>query len=80
LESSWRLNLFIYGMQQSEMRLLARLNVPPDSLLNAVADTGNGARRFYHVSAPGQLPSFIIELPVLPAHPHFPWGLDVEPD
>jgi hypothetical protein len=39
-----------------------------------------GMVELWKVTAPGQLPTFVIRSPIPVAHPHFPYGANVQPD
>jgi len=80
LESNWRYRVAERGMAKTGVRLAAWL-LDSTSLITCFEDyavTGYYQSWFY--LDPDQDPLYVSNVPVPAEHPHFPFGLVVEPD
>jgi len=80
VESEWRWNVFDYGLQGSEYRLIARVSGSPSVILIAAKAVGATTYDVLFVPVPGQLPVLLSTVAIPGANPHFPYGLAVLPD
>lgn len=80
MESNWRFNVLVYGMQDSDWELCARIPefFPREAVL--VKRTGSPWMWLYYVDDPDQLPDFFARYLITPDAPHFPYGIEVDPD
>lgn len=80
MESSWRLNVALEGMSGTDWRLAASLlGIPFLAVVNGVP--GAGTYRLYQENPnPEGMPVLVSSPPIPVDHPHFPYGLEVEPD
>lgn len=80
MESNWRWNVLAYGMQDSDWELCAGIPEFLPFKMVLVKRTGSPWFWLYDVNDPDQLPDFWGRLLITPAFPHFPYGIEVEPD
>ena len=80
MESDWRFNIWDAGMWGSRWRLAARYNDPDFGWGYLVEQPPFTNALFFQQLAPGLLPQFRGTVEKVPDHPHFPWGIPVEPD
>jgi hypothetical protein len=80
LESNWRFNVAVAGMVGSDWRLAARvLGAPFLAIANPDA-AQPGSFRVYTGDLSTSLPTFVAYVEIPPGSPHFPYGVNVEPD
>lgn len=80
MESNWRLGVWRYGLTQLDLRFAARWLSLPNHLICQYND-GSGPRCYeYGNSGDDRGWYFLGAIPITPAHPHYPYGFDVEAD
>lgn len=80
MESEWRYNVALAGMADGDWDLAARvLGAPFLAIANPDA-AQPGSYRLYTGDLSSGLPTFAAYVPIPAEHPHFPYGVAVEPD
>lgn len=80
MESNWRMNVALYGMQLSEWELCARQIVPTLGRLVVKRRDFTNWYFLYREPAPGQVPQLYAIVPIPTLEPSFPYGHLVFPD
>jgi hypothetical protein len=74
------MNVWDTGWSLSSFYLIARVHQPALLQWVAALDTGDGVERGAYTLDPDPLTNHWIGFDPLPAHPHFPFGFNVDPD
>jgi len=80
VESDWRWNVYLFHMQNSNLRLCARVLDDPEFFIAARAPFPNPRYEVWHHPDPELLPTFVGDFAVPALQPHFPYDWVVEPD
>lgn len=80
MESNWRWNVWVYGMQISDWLLCARIT-SSGSLVVVNPDSAFPTKyRLFNIATPSGVPALVTRGDIPAAHPHFPYGVPVLPD
>lgn len=80
MESNWRFNVWLSGHSYELWELLARVHVPGTANSAVLKRSDLPGIPLRVAWTPGSMAAVVGVWPVIPGHPHFPYGYEVDPD